>query len=147
MGWQDRVRVLHVEQSIDSTALAQHRALGLEDAIRAQAARALSDKLIREGAIEDSVEAPDPDPPWRGRTTYKYDVAVVMPEDGRSHFAEQLATERESGRVDGILEAAAAVEKTAATMRGIDRLIAFNLEAAARDLRELAQKAPQRTKQ
>jgi hypothetical protein len=138
----DRVRVLHVEQSVDSRALAQYRSDGYVDAIRSQAARSLSDVLIREAAVEESAEEPDPERFYGGRTTFKYDVAVVMPENSRSRFADQLAAEREAGRVAGILEAAEAVRRKADIMRDIDGLIAFNIDAAATELRELARRPP-----
>lgn len=137
--WQDRVRVLGVEQSVDTRALEAYRSNGYEDAIRSQAARMLADKLIRDASVEFSKGEPAEDD-WNRRTTYQWRVAVVMPQDGRLWFDEQLTEERENGRLQGLSEAASHIRAKANIMRDFNGLIAFNIAAVADEVEALSRK-------
>jgi hypothetical protein len=139
---EHRVRVLRIEQSVNTMALEQYKADGYEDAIRNQAARALAERLIREASVELAVQGPSPDD-YSARTVYQFDVAVVMPEDGRSYFADQLAAAEEAGRRRGIQEAVECIKVRAKAMREVNGLIAFNIDAVGTDVANLTRsKAP-----
>ncbi|GLQ09278.1 hypothetical protein GCM10007913_12100 [Devosia yakushimensis] len=127
--WVHRVETIGVEITVD------HRWRQAPPHVHIhQAARALAERLVDHCSVQFIRQPEDP----LMRAAHQWCISVVMPDDGRNYFADQLASAREDGFRAGISAAAARLKQAAANYANSSapqgRLLAFNVEALAGDV-------------
>jgi glycine cleavage system aminomethyltransferase T len=135
--WTHRVETLGVEQTI-AHAARYAKEPGFINHIRKQAAVLVAHKILETASAyrerEDGL----------GGVRYEWQFSVVMPDDNRNWFAEQIDRERRTAREAAFIEAADALVSAAAQYRTLAiegpcaHVIASELGRQAQAMRERA---------